>query len=381
MIATTRAAGVCPHAPPDPMIVLGRLRPPYPARPDAHAHLFVIRRLPAPHALTARLVDHDAVLVFPAIVGRFFPGRWQARPAAARRSRRGLVRWVVTLIRAATLFPLLDEDMLDEADLEYGADDGDDGDGAAEELPPYCYYIPVEGGYPYEWTRAQEEPAPPGLPSEALLYVICGNPTRGEDEDAWGDVPPVHDARRRLNHYLASLADRRLVARVRRLIRAAAATSRRYSHNVGHPELLCGFDHALLVDLGGVFAGRAGPLGGIPTLATVMARSSGNPFIDVDGMDWVEMGYDQRYWSVEQVEDLILAGAEDRALTERAYAQTLHPLRADPALFRPLVDALEQTLRHYRAYAVAHGEPDPGAHPAPRPGERRRIARRRRRPR
>ena len=213
------------------------------------------------------------------------------------------------------------------------------------------------------------------------LYVICGNPSRDDEEDGYADddTDPVRDALARVERDLTWRSDRRLAARVRRLVRAARRTLRRYGHNRGKPGLLCGLDHAVLTDLGGVFAGRAGPLGGIPALATVMARSADNCFIDVDESTWYEMGYGQQEWSLAHVAYLVAEAEEERALSAEAYERALYPLRADPALFPALVTALEQTLERYRGHAAAQGEPDPAARPAV--VRRVRLRRRRRRPR
>jgi len=363
--APSPAARACPAAPPGPARAADVLRPSYPPRVARLTPSLVITRPASPRPFLSALTSVRDTLEVPAIVAHYFPGRFEARPPGARASTRGLMRWVVGLIRDACLFPVLEDDWLDAVEGEHNLT-GEEG-----EDPSYVHHIPAEGGYPYEWRRVIDDVETAPDAAEALLYVICGNPT-SDDED---EGNPVADAVARVRRALARPGMTRLSGRVHVLARAALATSRRDSPR---PDL-SGFDHALATDLGGVFARRGGALAGVPTLAAVMARSTGNCFLDADALSWCEMGYEAMPWTLGNVRAFAAEWAEARPLMDTAYEGTLRPLRDDPSLFTPLVAALEETLALYRAYARERGQPDPAIHRRPMPAARRRVRRRRRR--
>lgn len=336
-----------------------------PRCPRSLPGILQIARPSTPHTSIAALRAAREKVAIPSIVTHFFPGQWETRPAAARASRRDLMRWVIGLLRTANLFPVLDEDWIDEIEEEDGPNDADG------EEPFYAWTIPAEGGHPYEWRGVVDTLGATACAAEALLYVICGNPT--DDEEYEGNS--VASATAHLRRALARPGLVRFSGRVHTLVRAALATSRRYLSG----DTLSGFDHALVTDLGGVFARRDPPLAGVPTLARVMARSTGSCFLDVDGLGWSEMGYDSIPWSISNVQAFADEWAIGAATQAAAYPVTLHPLRDDPSLFGPLVAALRETLAHYRAHAFAHGQPDPVAYPRPMPARRHRLRRQRQR--
>ncbi len=359
------AARACPAAPTGPARAAGVLRPSYPPRVARLTPSLAITRPASPRPFLSALTSVRDTLEVPAIVAHYFPGRFEARPPGARASTRGLMRWVIGLIRDASLFPVLEDDWLDAVEGEH------DLTGEEGEDPSYVHHIPAEGGYPYAWRRVVDDVETAPDAAEALLYVICGNPT-SDDED---EGNPVTDAIARVRRALSWPGMTRLSGRVHVLARAALATSRRYSPR---PDL-SGFDHALATDLGGVFARRGGALAGVPTLAAVMARSTGNCFLDVDSLSWCEMGYEAMPWTLGNVRAFAAEWAEARPLMDTAYEGTLRSLRDDPSLFAPLVAALEETLARYRADARERGQPDPATHRRPMPAARRRVRRRRRR--
>jgi len=352
-------------APLDPAHAVGALRPSYPPHVTRLTPSLAIIRPASPRPFVSALTDTRETLEVPAIVAHYFPGRFEARPLEARISTRGLMRWVVGLIRDASLFPVLEDDWIDAVEEEHDLT-GEEGEDAC-----YVHHIPAEGGYPYEWRRVVDDVWTAPGPAEALLYVICGNPT-SDDED---EGNPIADVVRRVRRALSRPGMARLSGRVHALARAALATSRRYTPRAE----ISGFDHALTTDLGGVFARHGGALAGVPTLAAVMARATGNCFLDIDRLSWCEMGYEAMPWTLGNVRAFATEWAEARPLMDTAYEGTLGPLRDDPSLFAPLVAALEETLALYGAYTRERGQPDPAVRRRPMPAERRRVRRRRRR--
>ncbi len=330
-------------APLDPAHAVGALRPSYPPHVTRLTPSLAIIRPASPRPFVSALTDTRETLEVPAIVAHYFPGRFEARPLEARISTRGLMRWVVGLIRDASLFPVLEDDWIDAVEEEHDLT-GEEGEDAC-----YVHHIPAEGGYPYEWRRVVDDVWTAPGPAEALLYVICGNPT-SDDED---EGNPIADVVRRVRRALSRPGMARLSGRVHALARAALATSRRYTPRAE----ISGFDHALTTDLG----------------------ATGNCFLDIDRLSWCEMGYEAMPWTLGNVRAFATEWAEARPLMDTAYEGTLGPLRDDPSLFAPLVAALEETLALYGAYTRERGQPDPAVRRRPMPAERRRVRRRRRR--